>query len=530
MKRITLLSSIGGGDAGSSCSYGLFLLQIVFLFLMKHEIVLASRSTMQPIVRARRVKPWGTQNVAKSLLWLQKDHEQDLMSNRLLANVLVDLRGGAAAKKGLQEEGEEEDSDEEEESEEEEEQEPNNKKDDDEEEEKETTPKEALSKEPVPITVQTSLGHALVDQIFELNVQRSRTVASLKESLRRQLPGKPPVASMQLVVDGKVLEDDIIVQDLLDDEDDEEEDEEEEQDDVDKSSLLTITLDMIPPVDPKFMTHVEEQLSDMTTAELLQAFAVNEAALLKNAVLLERECHSSTDNASSSSSEHSVMEIDDEIDDDDESAAASALSRSNILYLELRQDAERIRRDMEQTILASESARRLLADDVPPAQKKAAIEVRGQRVKVPRTGGRTTMIKEHIQRNLNVQWADTIRYCVLFLFFGYFGGRTPASRAILLLGAPSVFVLQARPVKLWIKQVLYTLLDHPPGILLSLLPAPQQAMLNLDYDASMQLLYSTFSEETKSASAQKDQNNDEETEEDSEDEDDYDSDDDDYDD
>lgn len=366
---------------------------------------------------------------------------------------------------------------------------------------------EPISKEPVSIMIQTNLGNSLVDQSIELNVQRSRTVASLKESVRRQLPGKPPVSSMRLVMDGKTLDESMIVNDLIDDDDDE--DEEDESD----SKTLVLLLDMIPPVDPKFMTQIEERLPDMTTSELLQAFAVNEAALLKNAVFLEQESMQPV-----SSPEKTLNE------DETEGAPAesSAGTTSGILYLELREEATRIRKDMEQTVLASETARRILEDDQPPSQQSVQVEVRGQRIRVPRMGGRTTMIKEQIQRNLNVNWADTIRYCVLFLFFGYFGGRTPVSRAILLLGAPSVFVLQARPIKLLIKQFLYTVFDHPPGIFLSLLPAPQQAILNLNFSKSMHLLYSSLSQETRLRAVESDEDLDADSEEGSDSEDDLD--------
>ena len=69
----------------------------------------------------------------------------------------------------------------------------------------------------------------------------------------------------------------------------EEEERDEDEEDESDSKTLVLLLDMIPPVDPKFMTQIEERLPDMTTSELLQAFAVNEAALLKNAVFLEQE-------------------------------------------------------------------------------------------------------------------------------------------------------------------------------------------------------------------------------------------------
>jgi len=56
------------------------------------------------------------------------------------------------------------------------------------------------------------------------------------------------------------------------------------------------------------------------------------------------------------------------------------------------------------------------------------------------------------------------------------------------LGAPLCFVLQARPVKIAMKQLFYTV-GNPPAILLSLLPAPQQAIMSLNYDAAMTGLY-----------------------------------------
>ena len=50
------------------------------------------------------------------------------------------------------------------------------------------------------------------------------------------------------------------------------------------------------------------------------------------------------------------------------------------------------------------------------------------------------------------------------------------------------FFIQTRPVKVALKQVFYTIGD-PPSILLSLLPAPQQAIMSLKYGAVMKGLY-----------------------------------------
>ena len=349
-----------------------------------------------------------------------------------------------------------------------------------------TTTTTASSLPPVTVTIRTSIGHDLIDASVELhNVQRHRTIASMKESVRRQLYAvgttsgapKPPASSLRLVFDGRVLPDDVTVQDLLDDDDD---------DDDGGGTGLTMILDTVPPVDAGYVRDVEDRLPGMTTSEVLRAYAANEALSWHNAASLERDHHHHRD-------------IDDDDDDDDD---VDDDDGSLLLYVRLRQEAERIQRDMERVLVRSETARRVLHDDRTPSDKAAAgggIEIRGHRVR--RTGGggggggggagRTAALRERVQRNMNISWSDTVRYCVLFVFFGYFGGRTPTARAILLLGAPSVFLVQARPVKLWLKQFLYALLDHPPGIVLSLLPAPQQAILNLDYDVSMGLLYGT---------------------------------------
>ncbi len=58
----------------------------------------------------------------------------------------------------------------------------------------------------------------------------------------------------------------------------------------------------------------------------------------------------------------------------------------------------------------------------------------------------------------------------------------------MLLGAPACFISQARPVKIILKQLFYAV-GEPHGLLLSLLPAPQQAIMSCDYNALMVGLY-----------------------------------------
>ena len=146
-----------------------------------------------------------------------------------------DLRGGSIAVDQDEESSNQEEQEEEEESDEEE---------SDEEELEESKPQtqaQQLSKEPIAITIQTAVGNALVDQVLELTVQRGRTIASIKESIRRQLPGKPPVACMQLVVDGQALADHVTLVDLLDDEEEDDDDDDDDQADnsEERASALT---------------------------------------------------------------------------------------------------------------------------------------------------------------------------------------------------------------------------------------------------------------------------------------------------
>jgi hypothetical protein len=327
--------------------------------------------------------------------------------------------------------------------------------------------------EPVPVTIKTAIGSKLLDQSIELlTVNRNRNIASLKQSVSRQLPSRPPIATIQLTIHGKILNDDVLISDLIEDQEDDDVDD----DEVEQGSRegIVLHLDMVPTVDPKFFPDLERKIPDVNNEELLEAYAINEAAIFHNAALILNE--------------EKVGE--EETDDNYEKPEKALLLPVNVA---IREQADRIKQNLKSTILATENANKLLANLVPPSkQDTQKIEIKGRRVRRTGSVGVKGNWKRVIQQNMNVNWAVTIRHFLLFLFFGWFGGRTPTSRAILLLGAPSVFVLQARPVKFMIKQIVYTLLDHPPGIVLSLLPAPQQKILSLNVDDELDAVYGNF--------------------------------------
>ena len=89
----------------------------------------------------------------------------------------------------------------------------------------------------------------------------------------------------------------------------------------------------------------------------------------------------------------------------------------------------------------------------------------------------------------------------------------------MLWGAPMCFILQARPVKLLFKQTFF-LMSNPPGIFLSLLPAPQQALLNFDMEKAYNALYQTEQEKAREAAKSRLGSPEEEEEEEEEEEDD----------
>lgn len=222
----------------------------------------------------------------------------------------------------------------------------------------ETPLSSVISSEPLTVIVKTNIGNRVVDQSMELLVSRTRDIASVKNTLSRQLPGRPPASALTLMSGPRVLGDEELVDELVDDEDEDEEGEE--------NDTLVLTLDMVPPVDPKFATTLA--LDEMTTSEILDAYSANAAAMYNNAQSLVSE--------------------------------PSADKAFGSLSIQLRHEAYRIRDQL--TTAFPESALAKLEDDTPPAHETQAVEQRrGQRYRSGRGGAKTNM-KRTIQRNLNV--------------------------------------------------------------------------------------------------------------------------------
>ncbi|KAL7510333.1 hypothetical protein ACHAXN_007293 [Cyclotella atomus] len=351
---------------------------------------------------------------------------------------------------------------------------------------------------PVKLTIKTNLNCPISDQTLEFTASGKRTVESLKQAISKTMRGRPPLQTITLKHSGRTLCNDETVSSILADvdSDDEESDAEDTigEEEIDK---LKLTLDMLPPIDPKFGTEMKEKADSMSTKELLNAYCLNVVGMRLGMELSEAEMEEY---------EKLIAGSTDEGVDGNEEIESQCEEKSIVNQsLQIRKRAALLQKQMEisfgdETIQLMEQEheriKAYLAEGAEHASTsevvyglvpEAALSQRNRRGRSVR-GGATMNIKRVLQRNMNVNWADTTRNSLLFLFFGYFGGRNSFSRTFLLLSAPLCFFLQTRPVKVAIKQAFYAI-GEPPGILLSLLPAPQQAIMSLNYVSAMKELY-----------------------------------------
>jgi hypothetical protein len=159
---------------------------------------------------------------------------------------------------------------------------------------------------------------------------------------------------MRLVSGGVLLQDDQLMEEVIDDDDD---------DDGcgrRRTRISTITLDMVPPVDPKFATRFHT-MQDISTSDLLDAYAANAAAMYHKP-----------------SSEEATLKT-----------------------VQLRQEAH----DIRQQLLNSfpEKVAALVSEEPPSAS--VVEDRRGQRYRTTKGGARTNL-RRIIQTNLNIVRTD----------------------------------------------------------------------------------------------------------------------------
>ena len=243
------------------------------------------------------------------------------------------------------------------------------------------------STEPVILHIKSNFHNTVVDiPTIEINSVRIRDIGSIKKTLSKQLPGKPPIESIRLLQHGQLLREELLIDELMDDDDDEDEDDDDDEDyenDSESTSSLTLVLDMVPPVDPRsFSGLLQEKIEGQSTADLLEAYTLNEAAIW----YASRELSQAAATAAAAKEEEELDNADDKIssvpaetDSDD--------SSSPLITFQLRQYATTLQSQIENTAVVSEKARALLDDPIPPAQAAAEEarkpQVRGHRTRMP---------------------------------------------------------------------------------------------------------------------------------------------------
>jgi hypothetical protein len=243
---------------------------------------------------------------------------------------------------------------------------------DDDEDEEEISEEEikpaAISSTPARLLVQTNWGNTVVDHRIEITASRTKNIAAVKKSVSRSLPGKLPLLGLELVFEGKILDDEMLVDELFDDEDEEEDDEDDDESD---ESFKVLTLNCVPPVDPRFAielapklrSHIEDDDDTLTTEELVEAYFLNQAAMSRNAQLLG-----------------------------DPKAPSSPVVR-----LEIQQQAQELKEQLKSQVPTDvwESSLKAIKRD------HHTEEIRGQRYRSGKGGARTSL-KKSIQTNLNI--------------------------------------------------------------------------------------------------------------------------------
>jgi hypothetical protein len=180
------------------------------------------------------------------------------------------------------------------------------------------------------------------------------------------------VVGLDLVYEGRRLADDLLISELYDNDEDDDHDVDDDEGD-DQESFKVLTLNVVPPVDPKFgveltpklKAHAEDDEDTLTTEEIVDAYFLNQAAMTQNARLLNDD--------------------------------PSTTTLSPLLRLEIQEQARQLK----------ERFRSEVPDDVWQSSLEAIKrdhnieDIRGQRYRSGKGGARTSL-KKSIQTNLNI--------------------------------------------------------------------------------------------------------------------------------
>jgi len=399
-------------------------------------------------------------------------------------------------------------------------------------------------------TPNSSKTSEIIDQQFELTSSSTRTISSLKNAISKTLRGRPPIDCIelycyeleedeQLVVDDdndekrykiadyertvrrKLKNDDIlddVLKEIYDDDDDSDDSSDsdsdsdsdnDEKDEEDDESMKTIRIlidikSSGPPVDPNFgveyknrLSDSEKRDSDWNNNDLLDAYVCNAVMLRKAGDSLFKSSNHGDSNNNYDNDEQYHNDEDTTFD-----MPESIILRREAIELRTQLLATFTTpvRDLLLTKSTTNTNNNINNDMVDTNQQNSKQQ---QRLQIMRRGGARTNMKRTLQKNLNINFAETTRNAVLFILAGRFGARTKQTQLLMFMGAPLSFLLQTRYFKIRAKCCFHLMglggggvynigtgiatAKHRtvatillPSVLMSLLPVPYQVILTTD--------------------------------------------------
>ncbi len=138
----------------------------------------------------------------------------------------------------------------------------------------------------VKIRISTGLHSPLLDQRIEFTASSKRTVSSIKQAISKTMPGRPPISCIQLRYRGRLLSDHAgggtptTVNDIISQNDDDEDDDDEDEDEEEDSAKLSLTCDILPPIDSKFGIEFRSKIASCSTREIIEAYCLNMAGMM----------------------------------------------------------------------------------------------------------------------------------------------------------------------------------------------------------------------------------------------------------
>jgi len=209
--------------------------------------------------------------------------------------------------------------------------------DDDEQDESATTTSTTTSNLPIKIHISTGLHSPLLDQHLEFSASSKRTLHSIKQAISKSMVGRPPISCIQLRYRGRLLEDDdatddgvgvggggMTVNDILShhiDDDDEDEDDDisnnnEDDEDEDDSIKLSLTADILPPIDAKFGIEFRSKIVTLSTKEIIEAYCLNMAGMMYGQEEQQQSLLSTTTwNGEDNDGMGRIVSVEDEVED-----------------------------------------------------------------------------------------------------------------------------------------------------------------------------------------------------------------------